>query len=125
RCEYRRNRPGAIEVLRRGTLAYGHALEAADLWPLSGCGKIGTVLPRRPPIRAHDDARLVVVDDERLDARAICVRSGVSDRAASGDVSGRRCNGTRGPDGSGRDKCSNRASTHRHNSSSSKWIWSI
>ncbi len=85
RREYRRDRPRAIEVPRRGTLACRHMFEAAHFWPLAGFRKIVAVLPGRPPIRAHDNARLVIVDDERLDARAIRVQTVARDRASRGN----------------------------------------
>src|SRR6185312_10146530 len=116
RCEHRRNRPRAVEGLGRGTLACRHAFVAANFWPLAGFREIVPVLPRSPPIRAHDNARLVVVDNERLDARAVRIRTIARARAARGNIGG-----TRGPH-CNRSNC---ASTHRHNSSSSKWILSI
>jgi len=121
RCEHRRDRPRAIEVLRRGTFARSHVLKAPHLWPLPGLGKIVAILPRRPPISAHDNARLVIPDDERLDARAIRVRTVTRSRTSSGNVGGTRHRRTHHPN----CNCRNRASTHRNNSSSSKWILSI
>src|SRR5689334_5399560 len=96
-------------------------LEAAHLWPLPGLREVVPVLPGRPPVRAHDDSRLVVPHDERLDARTIGVGSVAGGRAARRRIGGTRGDGTHGPDCNGPDcKNSNRASTHRHGSRSLK-----